>query len=244
MALRIEGKRGGYPLSILFAWLSLWAGLSYIDTYGWANIDREREWDWYWGYADTLATKGKYQNCTPQPDSIHCAAPIPERAYRLPGYPVFLAGVILIVPDHPAETVKALQAVMLAGITFITVQLAYRVQPSHRLACIVGLLMLGARHLYWHVPIIFTEILFTFVLMVFVWAFVTRRWQRAGLLWGGTLVIRTSLIFATPLFALLIPRRHWLRFGAGLAVVLLPLFIRNSLAVNAFAPFGTNGGTV
>jgi hypothetical protein len=227
---------------ILFAWLSLLISLAYIRNHGWHDVQWERGADWYYGYADNLATEGMYQDCTPQPDSYRCAAPLPFRAYRLPGYPLLIAGIILIAPDQTPEMLRAIQAILMAGITFLTVSLSSRIQPNRGAVIFTGVLMLGARWLYYFVPIAFTEILFTFVLLIFVWAVVVGRWRLSGFLWGVSLLIRTSFLFATPLLFWLIPRQKRGMVAIIMLAVLIPYTVRNFAVLGVIAPFGTNGG--
>lgn len=227
---------------ILFAWLSLFIALAYVRNTGWHSTEHERNGDWYWGYADTLATDGRYQNCTPQPDSIRCATPLPDRAYRLPGYPIFLAGVLLIAPDNPVPIVKALQAVLVAGVVYMMVSLIRRIDSRQWVVMAGGVAMLGARQVYYNAPLAQTETLFMFVLVIFAQAFLVRRWKLAGVLWGVSLLIRTSLIFATPFLLLLIPRWRWAGFALAIGLVLIPYTVRNFAVLGVFAPFGTNGG--
>lgn len=227
---------------IVFAWLSLFIALAYVRNTGWHNTDHERSGDWYWGYADTLASDGRYQNCAPEPDSIRCAAPLPDRAYRLPGYPLFLAGVLLIAPDNAVPIVKALQAVMVAGVVYIMVSLIQRIDSRQWVVMAGGVAMLGTRQVYYNAPLAQTETLFMFVLVIFAQAFLVRRWKLAGALWGASLLIRTSLIFASPFLLLLIPRKAIARFSVCVVLVLIPYTVRNFAVLGVFAPFGTNGG--
>lgn len=231
-----------FLIPIVFAWLSLLIALAYVNNGGWHSTEHERSGDWYWGYADTLAADGKYQNCTPQPDSIRCATPLPDRAYRLPGYPIFLAGVLLIAPDNPVQMAKAIQAVMVAGVVYIMVSLIQRIDSRQWVAIAGGVAMLGARQVYYNAPLAQTETLFMFVLVIFAQAFLVRRWKLAGVLWGVSLLIRTSLIFATPFLLLLIPRKAIARFSVCVVLVLIPYTVRNFIVLDTLAPFGTNGG--
>lgn len=231
-----------YIIPILFTWLSLLIALAYVNNGGWHSTEHERNGDWYWGYADTLATDGKYQNCAPQPDSIRCATPLPDRAYRLPGYPIFLAGVLLIVSDNPVPIAKALQAVMVAGVVYIMVSLIQRIDSRRWVIVSGGVVMLGARQVYYNAPLAQTETLFMFVLVIFAQAFLVSRWKLAGVLWGLSLLIRTSLIFATPFLLFLMPRKAIARFSVCVVLVLIPYTVRNFAVLGVFAPFGTNGG--
>jgi len=145
---------------IVSAWIALWVSLSYIDNAGWHQYTIESSGDNYLPYAENLVSRYRYEDCQSQPTCF--------KAYRLPGYPIFLAAVRLTSPANIIETTRALQAILVAGIVFLAVHLAYRLYPHA--ALLIALLMLGLRQVYYHVPILYTETLFTLVLMVYAYA--------------------------------------------------------------------------
>lgn len=219
-----------YPT--LAAWLALWVSLTYISNAGWHQYTVESSGDDYLPYAESLVSRYRYEDCTTTP----CL-----KAYRLPGYPAFLASILLTSPDNLNVTARAIQAILMAGSVYLATALGYRLYPRAR--WLIILLMLGLRQGYYYVPILYTETLFTFILMIYAYAHLYKP-RYAGLGWGVSLLIRSSLIFATPLLLLLQAPRRRLIFILSISMVCLPLWVRNSLVFNEVTFFSTNGGTV
>lgn len=228
-------------VGVIFAILGFWISLLYIQQLGWNDLSEERNADWYLGYAYTLAHEGRYQDCIPKTDSYACATPLPQRAYRLPGYSTFLAGALLIFPDAPAGVFRILNSLMFAMITFWSVALTCRLTQKTWAGVVTGVMIIFSPTMAYFSSVLFTETLFCFLVMWFLIAFAKGR-REAGLLFGLALLTRGTLLFAIPLVIYLAPQRRF--FTLSMIAPVLLWMLRNWLVLGALVPFSTGTGQV
>src|SRR5258708_3329039 len=82
-----------YAVSIVFALITLMLAIPLVKSQDIRSPALDHDSDWYVGYALNLVRGQGYKDCVPVTDtySIECATTPYASAYRLPGYPVFLA---------------------------------------------------------------------------------------------------------------------------------------------------------
>lgn len=237
-----------YAIAIFFAWLALALTVQYVQDMGFRHTV-ERGGDWYLGLALNLVEGNGYQNCIPASDSFRCGAPLEHRAYRLPGYPVYLAtNLLLFGTEDPLPAIRLLQAVMAAMIVFLTTLLAARV-GGNLAGLVAGLVMATNGLLHEFASLMLTELLFTFLLLLFVIVLTSARRAitvcGAGMLLGAAVLTRGTLLLALPfLIVLSVPRRLLAPLIAGLLLLLTPWAVRNTIVLGTFAPFSTGSGAV
>ncbi len=175
-------------------------------------------------------------------------------SYRPPGYPFFLAGIYSVLGDRPQAALVA-QA-LLDTLTVLLVFLLARFYLPENPSLLVALLYALAP---FYVPMIMTEVLFIFLLMLNL-----LHWSRAsefrslaqalfGLAFGAAVLTRPATIIFAPLvaFLLLWPRDHsgWKKralalavWGIGAAAVIAPWLIREYRVHGRFVFITSNGG--
>lgn len=173
----------------------------------------------------------------------------PQRyAYRLPGYSLLLLPFIMAfgVTEFPV-VVLFFQAALAALTVLLVVRLALRFGLVA--ALITGAVLVVNTAMYYLLTTLYTEIFFTWVLVIFVYLLLhgRRRWQiiGAGLVLALLLLTRGVLVLAVPLliFALRERRQYgWLLLGAALPVLLWGL--RNLAVLGVFVLFSTGVGEV
>lgn len=200
--------------------------------------------DWYWTRAITLVEQGTYS----------------ERgmltAYWPVGYPAFLA--LLFKVTGPSILAAQLANLLLAAGTFWLMYWVVRVMFRDELVARAAVMLLT---LYpnnaAYVPILLTETLFTFLLLLGCFCLLSARRALAILLGGCVLglaiLVKTQTLLLIPLLALLAGLHHWsirdVVSGAARAVavtlvalvVVTPWMMRNYHAFGA-AVLATNGG--
>jgi 4-amino-4-deoxy-L-arabinose transferase-like glycosyltransferase len=185
------------------------------------------------------------------------------RAYRPPGYPIFLALLYTIV-GHNLVVVRVIQASLSAGSCVLLYVLARYFLADDRRRCIrIGVPVLSSLALALYEPNIFlsgvllTETLFIFLLLLFLIVLCgplsERRLSRfaAPVLLGVLSLVRPVAVTYIP--ALLAANTVWpwrlrrevCRIALSLVLFLLPLIpwtIRNAVVLHAFVPLSTNAG--
>jgi hypothetical protein len=237
-----------YGIAICFALLSLVFSLGYTRANGY--YDGLDDGDWYLGYASNLIDGVGYVDCEPDATWQRCTESDEsfDQAYRLPGYPSFLAGLrLLFGNDNFLPPIRLFQSVLAAMIVFLTVVYAQR---WGRLAGIVaGISMLVCWSMYYFAYEVITEILFTFLLLIFFLLFTRSHTPTtvffAGLVLGGCMLTRGVLLFTLPfLFFVKKQRRLFFVLMAGTAIPILLWTARNYVVFDAFVPFSTGAGKV
>lgn len=231
-----------YALPTIFALVVLALSLRHTEWLGWRH-SYESLGDQYLGYAASLVRGEGYKGC---PDGGYLQCEPNRLAYRLPVYPLFLAGGLLAFgQDDPLPPLRMTQSLLLAGAVYLTVGLAARLAGTFA-AFITGLAgTAAALFMLRYAALLHSETLFIALMAVLVWLLVFRRRAFIIGVWIGVLFLtRGTLLFTAPLLALLIPWRLWPRLVAGVALVLLPWVARNALVLGEFIPFTTNSGAV
>lgn len=219
-------RRTAVPL--LFALVALHLSLSFTAGVGW-NHHEEYLGDRYDCLSRSIL-QGQYADC----------AGITPTAYRLPGYPVALAGMFGAF-DGSEAAARLLQSVLAACSVFVVVTFTQRLGGS---AFVAGLGACVSWGMYYFASMLMTEGVFTLVLLLFVVTLTYRRYRTAGILLGIALLTRGTLLFLLPMIPFLIPRRYWLRFALPLLCIVGVWTARNAVVMRAFVPFSTGAGAV
>jgi Dolichyl-phosphate-mannose-protein mannosyltransferase len=177
----------------------------------------------------------------------------PPVADRPPGWPVLLAVVYRLVGVHP--TAGLVVNVVLAGVAAgLTVLLAGRLGLPPLGAGVAGLaagscpwsLVLGAT--------LYTETLYTLIVVVLALSVLAARDRRAQLAWWAGIGVTTGVgILVRPQLVIWVPFALWfalagrrptsaLVFLGAIVLVLTPWTIRNYARLDSFVPFDTRGG--
>lgn len=201
-------------------------------------------------YALHLYRGQGYQDCAPPTDQIafECAGAAHASAYRLPGYPLWLTFNLFLFGDqHPIEPIRLLQSVLITLIAFATVQFAARLGGTVA-AMIAGGLMLVNIPMYTYAYMLFTETLFTALLLIFgivlVYARRARSFVLLGILIGLLLLTRGTLLLTLPLLLFVIPRRRWGLVAMGALLLIIPWTLRNWITLGRLIPFSSGSGAV
>nr|MCU0515204.1 hypothetical protein [Anaerolineae bacterium] len=179
-----------YVLPVVFALLACAISLTHTArTRQNFTFQPGNELDYYPGYALNLLAGYGYRDCIPTADLLcqRTADDQPEfwnQAYRLPGYPLFLTGVLLFTgTERIIPPILLLQSVLLALVVLLTVALAGRYYGDGAALVAGGLLLINGA-LFYLASLVMTEIFFTFLLLLFVWGFLHARRGPALLLTG------------------------------------------------------------
>ncbi len=206
----------------------------------------------YHEYGLHLAQEGRYYIINHGPQAAWHGMEM--LSYRPPGYPFCLAGLYAVLGDRPRAALAA-QA-LLDTLTVLLVFLLARFYLPENPSLLVALLY--ALHPF-YVPMIMTEVLFIFLLMLNL-----LYWARAGklrlpaqalggLAFGAAVLTRPATIIFTPLaaFVLLMPRNNsgWKKqalalavWGVAAAAVIAPWLSREYRAHGRFVLITSNGG--
>jgi Dolichyl-phosphate-mannose-protein mannosyltransferase len=177
----------------------------------------------------------------------------PPIANRPPGWPVLLAAVYRVVGVHP--TAGLALNVILAGVAAtLTVLLAGRLGLSQLGAAVAGL---GAGLCPWSLALgatLYTETLYTLIVVLLALLVIAARGRRDQLAWWGGIGLTTGAgILVRPQLVIWVPfglcfafagRRPAtaLIFAATVVLVLTPWTLRNYARLDSFVPFDTRGG--
>lgn len=244
-------SRQKYLLPVMFALLVYAISLRHTHTTRQFVIQPYYELDSYAGYGQNILAGYGYGDCYVD-KKLRCTALGVEhmwnRAYRLPGYPLFLTGgMILFGTDNFIPPILMLQSGLAAMIVLLTVALAQRWGPVAGLSA--GIFLLISAALYYLASLLMTEIFFTFLLMIFIWMFLHARRTMplllTGMLLGALLETRGTLLFVIPLLFFVVRRKR--DFAWLLAGMLFPIGLwtyRNYTVFQAFVPFSTGSGQV
>jgi hypothetical protein len=160
-------------LVIIFTLITFFLALNSVLRFDNA-YQPEQEGDRYLGWASALVLEGEYRGC-PTIGYFMCEDGT-QRAYRLPVYPMLLAGALTLVgTEYPLIPLRLLQAMGAALLTGVLVGLAYRLSGSIA-ALATGLFVVFTPNLYLNALFLYTELTFTLLLavlltrMVRVWA--------------------------------------------------------------------------
>jgi 4-amino-4-deoxy-L-arabinose transferase-like glycosyltransferase len=178
-------------------------------------------------------------------------------AYWPVGYPGFLAALFFIFGNEPLIGQVA-NIVLGAGSLFLVLALARRLFGEEKVAHIaVALLTIYPNHAA-YAPFLFNETYFTFLLLLGTYLFIVRDGPWWTLLCGvvfGAATLTKPQVFLVPAFLVLLrllaPGAGWPRRGtlmaaiilyAGMAAILTPWAIRNTLTFGEVVLISTNGG--
>lgn len=214
---------------LVFALVALHLSLSYTADVGW-NHHQEHLGDRYDCLSHSIL-KGDYLDC-------HTGAA--PTAYRLPVYPVVLAGMFGAFGGSEAAA-RLLQSVIAACTVYVAVAFAQRLGG---VGWIAGVGCVVSWSLYYFASMLMTESLFALLLLLFVVALTDRHWRTSGVLLGLLLLTRGTLLFSLPFLALLVPRRAALRFALPALCIVGLWAARNAVVMRAFVPFSTGNGSV
>lgn len=186
-----------------------------------------------------------------------------ETMIREPGYPLFLAAVFLVAGDKNIEAARWANWLLMIGVAFMVLHLTRMVTNDKRTALIASLLFVFYPGTLISEAKAGVEILFIFVIFVFMlvlhWAVekgALLHYFAAGVLFGAVLEVRGSPFLFPALLLLYLwlaakGARERLRVAAnigllvvGMAIVAAPWVIRNYALVHAFVPGGTVRGVV
>lgn len=202
--------------------------------------------DVYLGYAASLLAGDGYTSC-PVNGAVMCEHPAETLyAYRAPGFPLFLAGVLAVMGmSNPLTTLPIAQAMLVAVLVALVMGLAGRL-AGRRAAIIAGLLLVIHPTLYRMSHYLYSELLFTVLLLALAYLMVFRPTSALviGLLCGLLLLTRGAFLTTLP-FVLFIHRHYGLkRMVLGVVLVMLPWALHNLIVLGAFVPMTTGGGMV
>jgi 4-amino-4-deoxy-L-arabinose transferase-like glycosyltransferase len=231
--------------------LTLFLALNYTRQQGFTSIP-ERNGDWYIGYGFMLAGGHGYHACNPgnEPGDYHCTVPMMwPTAYRLPGYPYYLAANILLFGrDAPLVPIRLLQGVLAALIAFMTSRLAQRLAGNWA-ALLAGIFIATNPLFHVYTQWLYTEMLFTFLLLcgLLLLSYSPRWWKLllAGVALGAAMLTRGNVVLMLPMLPFIYkPLRKLIPVGIGVLLIVAPWAIRNATLLNEFIPFSTGAGTV
>ena len=158
-----------YVVGIFMALLALGISIAFSRAQDIRSLLPEQHWDWYMGYALGMYRGQGYVDCLPHRDNVYnfeCRTPPHLSADKLPGYPVYLTLNLILFGDRdPVAAIRLLQSVLAAMIVFMTTMLASRI-ANIRVAIIAGALMVTTLPLYQLAYLLFSEVLFTFLLFM------------------------------------------------------------------------------
>ena len=236
---------------VFFMLVSLFVSLNYTGNQGTFTQQPREKLDIYSNYAWNVVMGNGYQDCVITEeyvcDPMQPTDRTPNHAYRLPVYPLFIAGVMAIDIDNFIPLVIVLQSVFVSAIVGISVGWA---SQWHRSGMIItGGILLLTLPMYEMASLLMTEILFTLLLLIFTYglskAVHDKQYFMLGLLLGIIMLTRGVLLFTLPLlFLWMRPKRHFLILIIGMVCVITPWAIRNYTVFNTFVPFSTGSGQV
>lgn len=241
-------KNGQFIIAIVFSLISLFLSLSYTDLRD--RFTQQQIQDFYSGYSWNLVKGNGYKECV-LGDNYGCDVnPYTEKdrkAYRLPGYPLLIASVMVIDIDNFLPLLILVQCLLVSAIVGITVSWAYTWGKTASIT--TGVILLLTIGFYDMASRMLTEIWFTFLLLCSVrYLSIAKTKQQifiAGALLGITLITRGVLLFTLPfIFLWLFPKRNIILFIVGIILVIAPWSIRNYLVFDAVVPFSTGSGQV
>jgi len=175
-------------------------------------------------------------------------------AYRMPLYSFFLAGIYKVFGAGNLFAVRVIQAVISALTCFfvylITIAVFAEDEHAHRVGRIAAIISAFYPFFVYYSGAVLTETLYIFLLCLFMWLLITRKYAWASLVFGGVIMCRAEiagfLIFIlVGLFVLMKARDALGTFVVVLALVcavLSPWAARNYMAFGRFVPLSTMGG--
>ncbi len=239
-----------YKIAIVFALLALMISLIILHVLG-PSLSPPWNGDWYLGYAFSLAEGHGYRQCLHQViGDIHCTNYFPyESAYRLPGYPAFLAASIrLFGADIPLAPIRVLQSVISCFIVFVTVSFAIKL-GGNRTGIIAGAVVLIDSMIYFYAYLIMSDLLFTFLLLLSIimltYARGTPKLIATGFMLAAMLLTRGNFVIGMILIPLAYrPKRNLLILGLATTIFLVPWIVRNEIVMHSFIIFSNGSGDV
>jgi hypothetical protein len=176
--------------------------------------------------------------------SIDQVPPFRPTAFRGPGYPLFLY--VLSWGDTVSNVLIA-QCLLGAASALLVYHLAMHVQP--RLALSAGLCMALAPLSVVSCSEVLTETLYTFLIVLGCYFWMTKKIKVAGFILGVSWLVRpTTMAFL--MFALLIAlvirqhRREVIVMFAVATLAVSPWIIRNAVVFHQFIPVAVSGGAI
>lgn len=152
------------------------------------------------------------------------AAALPDLAFRMPGYPLVIAGAKLLSVQHWPEIVVMLQGLATLATSALIFTVLRRVFVPLWMSCFVIILYLCSESLLWDNAIM-SDSLYASLFGIVVFALLgtaVDRWRLSpltifglGLLWGGSLLFRDSGLYFTYLPLLPLAAVMWRDRGKG-----------------------------
>lgn len=230
----------------------LWMGVAtfaFTSEHGLNSLVREKTGDWFLGYPFNILDGRGYVDCEPDrrdPYSVECATRLDRYAYRLPGYPIYLLGHVIIFGRSQIVSVVRISQILLACfIVWFSMHIAVRLSGKKAGILTASAIALWVPIFGYYTSLLMAETWFTFLLLCFAYAFIfaSGRFFWIGVLWGIILLTRGNYLLATPLLFLFVSRQRW-HFAAGVAVPLGLWIVRNMIVLGAIVPFSTGSGIV
>lgn len=240
-----------YRIPAAFGLTALILSLIYTHhTVGWSNQPLHRL-DIYPSYALNLLEGYGYGDCQVG-TTLHCVDEGPDRitnrAYRLPGYPTFIAGLLVIFgTENLIAPVLMMQSILSASMVGVTVFIVQRY--GYGFGIVAGILFLLSAGIYVFSSLVMTEVVFSVQLLVFAVTIAKAKnaphYFLAGILLGVMMLTRGVLLFTIPLLYFVVKgKRHYAVMLITALLVIMPWTVRNYLVLDAFVPFSTGSGQV
>lgn len=194
------------------------------------------------------------------------------KAYRAPGYPLFLASILAWSGDFAIVTIRSVQAVLGACLCALVALLAVRLMESLAAGAIAGLVAAFFDELIFYTGQLLSETLYALLLVAWLSCFLQFRRQNRQVVWylfgvgvgilalvrpPGVVFVLIPLLYAfalpwpsrdphvpDPPGAVTLARKRLLALLviAGVITAVLPWSVRNVIVLGKFVPFTTNTG--
>jgi len=172
-----------------------------------------------------------------------------------PLYP-FLLGLLYLVFGHDLTAVRLLQAVVSAAVVLLTWQMTRAAGYSSKIALLSAAFVASYPAFIIYTGVVMTEVLFTFLLVASIWAFLCAlenrsswTWILAGALMGATILHRSEVLVLVPMCAGVAVYRCTrdtlagvVFFLAAAGLVVAPWTVRNYVTFDEIVPVSANGG--